>query len=300
MQCFKCNKPVSRTKKAVNCLVCNSLYHQSCGQIADATFKSIETGQTDWRCISCRNKDNRKSLVNCGVDEIASQSEKNDAIDCNTIIQQMAKNIQTLNDSYQANMLTMNGMNDQLKALQSIATTVNSHDTQIKMLEKENQKMKTGMKIITLRLENMEKKNHRNTLQFNNVPCVDKNNVLASIDKIMQIIKVTVDKNDIINYTVIRQKQKAIDDSDNNSSATIVDAPPAASIIVNFKSAEMRNEILALYRKIPGRKLYLDCNNDHVIYINEYLSANRRRLLYKAKLFAKSNNYNYVWVRNEN
>lgn len=56
--------------------------------------------------------------------------------------------------------------------------------------------------------------------------------------------------------------------------------------------------ILALYRKIPGRKLYLDCNNEHVIYIKEYLTANRRRLLYKAKLFAKSNNYNYVWVRN--
>lgn len=81
------------------------------------------------------------------------------------------------------------------------------------------------------------------TLQFNKVPCVDNDNVFASIDKIMQIIKVTVDKIDIINYTVIRLKQKAIDDSVINSSATIVDAPPAASIIVNFKSAEMRNDI---------------------------------------------------------
>lgn len=67
MQCIKCAKQLTRTKKGVNCSTCDGMFHVSCGQISEALFKSIENGSSDWRCLSCRNTNNRKSIINMRV-----------------------------------------------------------------------------------------------------------------------------------------------------------------------------------------------------------------------------------------
>lgn len=44
-------------------------------------------------------------------------------------------------------------------------------------------------------------------------------------------------------------------------------------------------------------EIFFDNENNNRIYFNEFLTSNRKRLLVKAKLFAKSNDYKYVWSR---
>lgn len=308
MQCIKCAQQLTRTKKGVNCSTCDGMFHVSCGQISEALFKSIENGSSDWRCLSCRNTNNRKSIINMGDDASNASgiaiASSNEADDFNYTIQQMSNNIKSLTENYKASMDTMNGMNNQLIALQSIAETVNNHEAKIKSLEGENRSMKTALKIMTLRIDNMEQGGHHNKLQFNNVPCVNDNNLFATVSTIASKLNITLNPEDIVDMRKLTQPRKpdnasgAGHNSSSSSSSSIVEPPPSSSIVTTFRATDVRNNILASYRKLPNRELYFDNNKNYKIYVNEFLSSNRRRLLQKAKLFGKDNGYKYIWVKN--
>lgn len=74
--------------------------------------------------------------------------------------------------------------------------------------------------------------------------------------------------------------------------------PIYGSIIITLKSQQIRNNILTAYRNMPNRNFFFDNDQKVKLFVNEYLSPSRQRILYEAKLFAKTNGFKFIWVKN--
>lgn len=324
LDCITCKKAISRTKKGVNCSLCTNVYHISCGQIPDTVFKAIENGTSDWRCLSCRNKAGRKSMVldSTEVNDADSDDVAIDQTNLNTAIKKLQQNMNSLRQNYQASMDSMITMNQQLTDLQSIVTTVNEHDNKIKILVKDNHTMRTAIIILTICLDNIEQSNHRNKVQLNGIPETVGENLHTIVINVGNKMGIKLFNDDIIEVKRIQPPRKLttgtinnqVSDTADTSSSSIV-PPPAniadansvdvdksiyGSVFITFKSSHKRNEILTVFRKLPEKELFFDNDKKFKIYFTEYLSSNRRRLFTKAKLFAKLNDVKFVWVNNGN
>lgn len=317
--CIVCNKGISRLKKGVNCSSCTNVFHTSCGQIPDSVFKAIENGTSDWRCTSCRGKVGRKSMVLVNSDDNDAEDIVIDQSNLNTTIKKLSENMNSLRLNYIASMESMNTMNQQLMDLQNIVTTVNEHDKKIKTLVKENHSLNTAIKILTLRLDNMEQSNQRNKLQLNGIPVTEGEDLHSIVINIASKMNINLSNDDFIEILRNRQSlSKQISDDkytsgnvDTSSSSIVVppnnisdvinkDKKVFSSIFITFKSFKKRNEILSGFRNLHKNELFFDNDKKFKLYFNEYLSSNRRRLFTRAKLFAKQNDVKFVWIQNGN
>lgn len=299
MECKRCNKPISRTKKGVNCSQCKSAYHVGCGQISDVLFKEIEAG-ADWRCVSCKASSKRQSLVNLGVSHSAfssvndltsfvspllTSSGNQISSKWDATMKKFSENIKSLNDNQQSFIASINDMNDQLLALQTIGTTVEQHSNEIKGLKSENEMLKTSIKLITTRLDNFEQKEYQCKIQI-----ADNENLQETVINIIKKLEITLLAGDIADIYRVRNRKKNANEQQSSQQQA------EGHIVVTFRSREKRDVILNKSRK--NRELFIDDNKKIKIYINELLTSNRRRLLHKAKLFGRENNYKFVWTKN--
>lgn len=62
MNCFKCNKPISRTRQpGVTCAICKKNIHTKCAGVED-TYNLIADGTYTFHCYLCKGK-HRRSVV---------------------------------------------------------------------------------------------------------------------------------------------------------------------------------------------------------------------------------------------
>lgn len=227
----------------------------------------------------------------------------------------LSANVKALSDNYQSNIDSIVNINKQLNDLQLIVAKVDEHDTKLKTLANENRFLKTSIKMLTLRVDSLEQKSIGNKLQVNNVPIIQNENLLTTASSIISKLDMTLRNDDVLHIQRVDPRSKnrttnsnATSSVDINTSSSSVGDPSTiiaaaspnqihGSIVITLKSQWLRNEILTAYRKRQDRELFLDNNKKIKIYFNEYLSINRRRLLYKTKLFAKENAFKFVWVR---
>lgn len=317
--CKKCTKQTSRSRKGVNCANCKDLYHASCGIISDALLKEIEQGNTDWRCSSCRNSDKRRSFINVGGSRTPSVSSANigdeneiyDNTNISSTLTDLAAEINQVQLVQETCLKSMKSISEKMNELQTLSKKVDNHESRIKLLEKENASLKTAVKSLTVRMDNGEQRCNANKIQINCVPITPSENLRKIVTEIGQKLNVNIADNDIAE--IIRIKNKINKPGSNTADVPVAGGSSMASnsdttstsgsnnnpIIVNFKSSEKSKQVIESFR---GNKsvLFLDTDNKIKIYINEFLTSNRKRLLYRAKLFGKSNGYKYIWTKGGN
>lgn len=70
-------------------------------------------------------------------------------------------------------------------------------------------------------------------------------------------------------------------------------------VVVRFVQAHKRDSLMAAFK---GRKITTQdfgFKADDRVFVNEVLSEKQSRLLYKARIFRKENNYKYLWTKNQ-
>lgn len=336
MNCQKCFRPIRGTTRGINCSNCNSLYHLTCGKVSETLSKEIEEGTSDWRCHLCRDSNKRKSIISNGFLEQSSSSSsvnsnKNTAnvnvptpiitksVDVNSTISNLAASIKLLQEQQQMFITSLDTIGQQLCDLQSLNTTVTSHDNRIRLLETENKDMKLTIKTLAQRLDNLDQKFNNNLLKISSIPYINNENLYDAIINIGNKLGITLSNTDIID--VYRQKAPNIKErgnehlsndptiqnlnlnADGNSAddgvTADINGKPDYPVIVKFKSHIMKAKFITSFRQLK-RKVFFDNNNKYQLYINEYLSSIRHNLFHKARLFKNANNYKYLWTKNGN
>lgn len=323
--CKKCNKRI--TKKGVSCVGCAYAYHTVCCSVTDELFKEIERGSSDWRCVTCRRTSINKSLIIVGRernDSVSSVSgaaidNGHDSTKLEETIHELAVEMKSLADTHAS---TFNSMNAKIDALQALTTKVNGHDSRISLLEKQNKAMCSKIQSLTLQHDISEQRQHANKLQINGIPDTVNEKLRETLDMIAEKLELSLSDSDVhdVYRTVgtrhrkpaaVRQPNAAHGQGEEQETASAGSSglQPAASNVVTqykaynsvtvvFRSIGIRNLFLMNYKKY--RNLFLDDEKKIQIYVNEVLTPNRRKLLQKAKLFGKSNNIKYVWIKNGN
>lgn len=315
--CKKCTRSIRSNTKGVNCSNCNSLFHLSCGKISEALVKEIEEGTTDWRCPSCRDNKSRKSLVvssGAPIERSLSTSslDASNSTDITNTINKLAASLKKLNEYQQSCAATFDTISQQMQELQNLSVKVNEHDARIQHIEKDNKIMKSTIKMLTKRLDNVDQRYSNDKLQFSQVPFTEGENIRNIVVGIGRQINIQLNNDDILDAyrtkpTVKNAVLEPNFEGPRSASSTDFDVQPVNhgkatsnnTIVVKFRSRLLRNNIINSFRnEFKKEGLFLDNNKKNRIFINEHLSSNRRRLLFKTKLFAKANNYKYVWTRN--
>lgn len=322
MNCKKCTRPVRGNTKIVNCSSCNALFHPSCGKISDSLIKEIEEGTSDWRCPSCRSTDKRKSIVSNNVRQrnASVSSDINDKQEATSVpidttigsnisvtLNNLSASFKMLNAQHQQLTSSFDTISRQLEELQSLSTAVTAHDKKIITLETENKFMKSTIKALSLRLDNVDQKFYNNKLQISRVPYTEGEDLYNITAEIGKNLKIYINKDDILDA----HRFRSVNMNNRNSPIPTDGIQPTSSnnenkqssrdnpIIIQFKSVYVKNSILKSYRNFKNN-LYFDIDEKNRIFINDHLSSNRRRLFYKARVFCKSNNYKYVWTNSGN
>lgn len=200
---------------------------------------------------------------------------------------------------------TMKSISDKMNELQSLSKKVDNHESRIKLLEKENATLKTTVKSLVVRLDNGEQRCNANKIQINCVPFTPFENLKNIVTDIGHKLNVNIAESDIVEIIRIKNKNNSAtqknttNGSSNASNSTNIVAKINNPIIIHFKSSELSKSFIESYRSNKS-VLFFDDNNKIKIYINEFLTSNRKRLLYRAKLFGKSNGYKYIWTKGGN
>lgn len=69
-------------------------------------------------------------------------------------------------------------------------------------------------------------------------------------------------------------------------------------IIVQFKSREIKENLLLNRREKVKSNLVTKGKNDNMIYINEHLTQHNKLIFWEARQKCRENNYRYVWTKN--
>lgn len=289
-----------------------------CAQISDFIVKEIEKGATDWRCTNCRRSSSRRSIINSGVersDSVSSIIEAGDRTDGNLdqTFSELAAEVKLCLQSFKT-------IDKKFEELQAIAASVKQHDKRILALEQDNKTiksdnkaMKSAIKNLTMQLENNEQRHSANKLIINGAPYKTDENVLQTVKFTLQKLDIIIEDAEIQDARrMFGEKRKFNPIAGPSGTATANDSvyteDQAASlgsekgsmvsnnnpIVVSLATNKKRNSILKLFKEKRG----VLTNEKSKIYIHEYLIPNRRRLLQKTKLFAKTNGFKYVWTKN--
>lgn len=323
--CKKCTKRISITKKGVNCSDCGDSYHFVCGKISDEVSKEIERGATDWRCTNCRTSNQRRSFINVGLERSNSVSS-DAAVDRNSssldsTFTELAIEIRKLSAAQESCLQSLKTMDKKMEELKTLSLNVKQHDKRIESLEKDNKTLKSLVKNMAMQIEDGDQKANSKKIVLNGVPFSPGEDLNKIIKSTMAKINVEINDGEICDtYRMFARKpiHNIIGGPNlaNNSSSdtpatnvqntiTVPDQPTTSSntnkeskaadnpIIIEVSCLKKRNQILKSFKQI--KNVHIDGNRK--IYIHEFLISNRRRLLQKAKLFARTNNFKYVWTR---
>lgn len=291
-QCAICKQPVKRAAPGLQCAgECRKFFHASCAQISKDILSSVSAQHIDWFCSSCKTK-KRKSFV---------------VQDCVTPTTPNTNETTAFNNFMLSIKADINDFkNKQSEMLESITFISNSFDqinTKLEKLEKQGDKIdaiihenETLKKIVheqSIRLTALEQQPYANSIEISGVPDIDE---LQPIDAVKIIAEAISFDYDASNVKSCKRSKFAPKGKSKN-------------IIVDFNSQLTKDTFLSAKKKQQinsslfvkyntGTSTTLTSNSFTTgIYINEMLCPANKKLLFNTKIFAKNNNFKYVWVR---
>lgn len=336
--CGVCKLRVERKHNThkIECMQCKLLFHANCVKINPADIEFLNKASAAWKCPTCENL-NRKLRLNSSpplsprsqpntvnlisqpsIVDITSVSTVNNKLDNNsdlssnlplsdTILKKL-NTIENQNVSLNNNIIKLNTeINSILVRVEKMQTsitnlTLNVEENNKKIIDLENQisvnnitHTKTLLESNN-RIEFLEKQYLKNTIEIHGVPLIKNENLR---DIVVQIINNSLDLNimsDNIEHCFRKfGKKKLVNDKEKNNSIKNV-----APIVVRFFSFYVKSIVInKKYEKKPiikSNTFFPDSN--FIIYINECLTFNNKKLFYEAKKIKNEKKIKYLWVRN--
>lgn len=276
--CGVCLKPLG-SKLKLKCNDCEHEFHASCFKYSKADVECVTKDGMVWRCTECQGTRRRSMRFEAAAAEGKLTLE--DVMKVVTEIRDTQKNYEKgFNDAFdslesqlQENTKALNAQKEQNKKLQEL----------IENLSSENNLLKTKVKNLEARVEDMEQYSRSNCVEIQGIPHSPTEDVLSIVKEVGKALDLTIEDSMV--------------DACHRLGKPNRENPPG--IIVKFVRRIDKEEMLKKRRvKRTLSTRHLGRPDDRTIYINESLSPARRRLHAMAKQFQKEKAYKFLWVRN--
>lgn len=284
--CGVCSKSVPRNDTAgkIQCKACDNFYHSRCVNLKDGEVNNIKAGKQEWECIKCSENErgsviSKESTSTPSIGDIYKLllSFKKEVADLKmsgtTIEKELGKSLNSVHEKLDNNAYLIKQQTDRITECL----------TQIEKLKEENALLKKQLNDTQLQLDEHDQYGRRNTVELYGIP------EKANEDATEIVINVGKALGMDINREMIDVSHRLKKPTGRND----------GGIIVKFVRRTDKEEL------VRRRKVKRDLNTTNigfptndVIYINQSLTPNRRKIYGAARRLKKERNYAYLWIDN--
>lgn len=285
-KCKQCNRNISNVRNVkIVCKDCEGCYHAACVNMTEEDAKFLQTNNETWRCGECK-KTRRDSL------RLESTLEKVDVK--NEVIIKLLEEMRTESKLQMKHLEAELGKSvenchnkiaDLLTKIDEQSKTIQAYEGKFEIIIQENINLKTKVKTLESRLEEIEQYSRVNCLEINGVP--EKKN-----ENVFDIIKV------VGNSLGVEIREEMVDACHRMGSRQ---DGKSRGIIVKFTHRNVKEDVLhkrKVKRNFNSHDINFTDSPTEVIYVNESLSPARRKILNAARALKREKGFTFVWVKN--
>lgn len=283
----------------VTCSVCQRMLHFDCSTLKPVSWRTMgPTRKAAWKCTTCKGKKN-------GGSEVEEETEPEEAEvpgDMKQMMDMMERRLEVMETRMEKMLTTadsnatkkfeefINSLNFYGQKVDDASNSVKSMEQKLILMEKRIEKTESENIELRTKLRNMEKqlydigqKEFSTKIEISGI----KNSNINQTEVVKKILQ-KVDSSGEIQFKAQKNVLKVGEDKTEKT-----------SIIVEFKSQEIRNKVLS---QIKEQKLYKNLNDilpngEASLFINEALSPYYKKLLFEASRVKKDKNFAFLWVK---
>lgn len=233
--------------------------------------------------MSTQLDDFKTELINMVQNLIVSQNKKLE------VLENHMKEVKSINFSIQ----TTN--NDIEKATKFLSTQISSVEVKINKLETDSKQIGMYMATLEEKIDEIDKRSIKTCIEIRNIPKINKehkSNLYDNMQSLLKTLQLPIEQSSL------RDAYRMPSKSDKKNS----------TVIVEFTNTLLKAQFLTAAKKYNRDNATNQLAISHLgfegvnqpIYISEHLTHKTRRLLFLARDFAKSYEYNYCWTTNGN
>lgn len=271
--CGICNKKVDRNNSKVNCCDCEGIFHCTCVNVKFTDLEFLKKQGKLWRCANCQ-KVKKAGILKSSLEHSTHDVSSTDTLE---LIHSQLADLQNMskvtNDS-------INNLSERLTSITKLIETVT----------KENIYLKQRVAALEERCDKVEQFANRDCLDFVNIPVSANESTKDSVvNFVSQKMNINITTDDI-EYCYVKAGRRQVGNNNNNENKQV-------TVFVRFFRTNTAKSILdAKYKWNKKTDGTVDPSLRH-IYINEWLSAEKKSLLSMAKIKQRELKYRFLWVR---
>lgn len=283
-KCKHCNRNINARNVKIQCKDCQGVFHAGCVDMTEEDVKFLQSGNEIWRCDICK-KTRRESLrletdtedqgaKNEDVLKLSQEMRLESKKQLEHLERELGKSVNNCHEK----------IGDLLLKFDDQSKIIKSYEEKFEVIIQENINLKSKVKSLEGRLDEIEQYSRVNCLEINGVPELKNENILEVVKSIGKSLGVEI-------------TEEMIDASHRMGSKK---DGKHRGIIVKFTRRIIKEELLGkrkIKRNLNTHDLNMKNSPAEVVYINESLSPARRKILNAARALKKEKGYTFVWVR---
>lgn len=281
--CGVCVKSISSKHVKLSCSDCEKEFHGACLKMSKADVECITVDGMVWRCRPC-SETRRKSLKF----ESDAEQGKLTLDDLMKKISEIVDNQKKQENNFNRSYETINEkLEENIKAVKDQNSALEKSLSIINQLMEENKKLHKKVSELEKRCDDMEQYSRANAVEIHGIPMKPNEDVMNIVEDVGRALDVKI-------------TPSMIDACHRLGKVTGPSSSPPG-IIVKFVRRFDKEELMRKRRvKRDFSTRHLDLAMDQPIYINEALTAARRRLFAAARQVKRGKHYKYLWLRGGN
>lgn len=284
-KCKVCCRNINARNAKAQCTDCQGSFHASCINMTEDDVKFIQSQNEVWRCDDCKKKKRESLRLESAIETQGASNE-----DVIKLLQEMRaeskRQIDHLETELGKSVENCHAkIGDLLTKFNEQSEIMKNFEGRFEVVIQENTNLKAKVKSLEVRLDEMEQYSRVNCLEINGVPEAENENTYDVVQAVGHSlgIEITEDMVDACHRLGSKQEGRK------------------RGIIVKFTRRDVKEDVLnkrKIKRNFNTHDLNIKNSPAEVVYINESLSPNRRKILNAARALKREKGYTFVWVRN--
>lgn len=289
-----------KLRPGLSCYSCNKPYHASCLNIPAESLKTLKDMEVNWSCSKCKPRiSSRRSTIYAPPPETAPASSPKELTSRKNTPEQsrLSESVAKLQEFQKAAEPSLTFLSSKLDEVLAEITELKKSHKKCELLVKENESLKTTIKQLESKFDNIEQQQNVCDLLVTGLPELEipgKDATLNVVREFTQHIGYQLDKNQI-KYCSRLPHSVSENEIPSTSSAPPIKRP--AKILVKFHSTQQKEHLKTYIRTYKKSNKTVTFKNQKVnFYACDHLSKQLNNIFTAAKTTAKAKNYSFVWV----
>lgn len=244
----------------IKCTICKEFLHFACASFRESSFRKLSSvAKSKFSCSKCKTS----------AAEIARHNDENISVEKNDSLSILTRSVNFLSSQF----------DDFGKQLEEVLNTIKELKNENILLKEKNQALNKEIDILSRRINTIEQKSILNYIEIIGIPESKNENCV----KIVEDIALKLDQQ----VSVVRAYR--MNSKSKNKSIKIV---------AEMSSFDQKSKLMEYAKKEKIKASYvIESWRESGIFVNNYLTKYNSDLFYKTRMFAKENNYKFVWFK---